>query len=55
MKEDLECLEKEILSVEFRIRQYSNLTPEYKELDRWKDRLVKAKIALLIRIMEKYE
>jgi hypothetical protein len=55
MKEDLECLEMEIKAVDFRMQQFVGITPEYNSLQLWKTKLVKAKEALLIKIMEKYE
>ena len=55
MKEDLECLEMELRSVDFRMQHYVGITLEYKALEQWKNRLVKAKEAPLIKIMEKYE
>lgn len=55
MKEDLECLEMEIQSVDFRMQHCVGITPEYNSLKLWKNRLVKAKEALLVKIMEKYE
>jgi len=55
MKEDLECLEKEIQSVEVRMQHFVGITPEYESLIWWRNRLVKAKDAILVKIMEKYE
>ena len=55
MKEDLECLEMELRSVDFRMQHCVGVTLEYKALKLWRNRLIKAKEALLIKIMEKYE
>lgn len=55
MKEDLECLEMELRSVDFRMQHCIGVTPEYESLNLWRNRLIKAKEALLIKIMEKYE
>lgn len=55
MKEDLECLEKEIQSVEFKMERFLSESSKYAALRVWRNRLIKAKEALLIKIMEKYE